>query len=133
MEVPGNDGSISFLHTKCSPNSDYTVHISVYRHPTNTNHYLGWNSNHPISATKTVINTLVYSAKNVCSTSEILFKEMDHLHGVLLKNNYPDWVIKEFEKKQITPIINSDIGLEKNIFISVLYIPGLSGEFRRIF
>ena len=30
METPGSDGSISFLGTKCSPNSDHPIHTSVY-------------------------------------------------------------------------------------------------------
>ena len=60
---------------------------------------------------------------------------MDYLHRVLLKNNDPDWMIKESGKKPVTPIINPDTGLEvkKNIFTSVHYIPGSSEEFRRIF
>ena len=43
-----NDSIIQFLDIKCSPNSDHTMHASVYRKPTHTNHYLDWNSNHPL-------------------------------------------------------------------------------------
>ena len=44
-------------------------------------------------------------------------------------------MIKESENKLATPIINPDIGLEVkiNVFISILYVPSLSEEFRRIF
>ena len=43
-------------------------------------------------------------------------------------------MIKESEKKPVSPIVNPDTGLEvkKNIFISVSYVPRLSEEFRRI-
>ena len=60
---------------------------------------------------------------------------MDFLHRVLLENNYPDWVIKEHNKKPSTPIIYPHTGLEvkKKVFISVPYVPGLSKEFRRTF
>ena len=60
---------------------------------------------------------------------------MNDLHQVLLENNYPDWIIKEPEKKPPTPIRNLETGLElkKNILMYVLYVPGLSKEFRRIF
>ena len=60
---------------------------------------------------------------------------MDHLHRVLSKNNYPDWIIKETRKKQATPIINPDTGLEveKNVFFSILYVSSLSEEFIKIF
>ena len=63
MEAPGNDVSISFLDTKCSPNSDYAIHISVYRKPAHTSLFLDENSNHPMSAKKTVIHALIYRAK----------------------------------------------------------------------
>ena len=134
MEIPENDSSISFLDTKCSPNSDHTIHTSVYRKPTHTDCYLDWNSKHPISAKKAVIHEVVYRAKNVCSTPEILAKEMDYLHEIL-KNNIPNLMIKESENKPTTPIINPDTGLKgkQNVIISVPYVPGLSEEFRRMF
>ena len=71
---------------------------------------------------KAVIHALISRAKNECSILEILAKEMDYLHRALLQNNYPDWIIKESEKKPATPMTNPDIGLEvkKNFFISVL-------------
>ena len=82
-----------------------------------------------------VILILVYSANNASSTTEILAIEMKYLHRVFLKNNYPDWMIKESEKKLATPIVNPDNGVEvkKNIFIPVPCVPGLSEEFERIF
>ena len=49
---------------------------------------------HPISAKKAVIHSLIYRAK-ISFTPKILAKEMDYLHRVLLKSNYPDWIIKE--------------------------------------
>ena len=60
---------------------------------------------------------------------------MDYLYRGLLKNNYPDGMIRESEKKPATPILNTDTGLEvkKNIFISIPYVPGLNEEFWRIF
>ena len=59
---------------------------------------------------------------------------MDYLHRVL-KNSYPDWMIKENEKKQAIPIIIPDTGLEvnKNVFITLPCFCGLSEEFRRTF
>ena len=55
---PHINGSISFLNTKCSPNSDHTMHTTIYRKPTHPNHYQDWNSNHQISARKVVIHAL---------------------------------------------------------------------------
>ena len=60
---------------------------------------------------------------------------MYYLHQVLLRSSYPDWIIKEQEKKPPTSIINLETGLEvkKNILISVPYVHCLIKEFRRIF
>ena len=43
-------------------------------------------------------------------------------------------MIKESEMKPATPIINPGTGLEvkKNVFLYVVYVPGLSEEFERI-
>ena len=92
MEAPGNDGVISFLDIKCSPNLDHTIHTSVYRKLSHTFCYPDWNSNHPISAKKAAVtHALIYRTKNVCSTAEVL-------------NNYPHCMIKESKKKPATPI-----------------------------
>ena len=57
---------------------------------------------------------------------------MDYLHRVL-KNNYPDWIIKDLEKKLTSPTVNLDIGLDmNNIFISVPYVTHVSEECRQI-
>ena len=65
------------------------------------------------------------------SNPEIPVKEMNYLHQVLLKNDYPNCIISEPKRKSPTPFINPETGLEvqKNILISVSYVPGLSEEF----
>ena len=59
---------------------------------------------------------------------------MDYLHTDILKRNSPDWMTEETEKKPGIPIMNPDIALKvnKNAFISVPYVPGLSEDFRTI-
>ena len=135
MEAPGNGGSISLLNTKCSPNSAHTIHTCVYRKPIHTDCCLDWNSNHPVSTKTAIIHALMYRANNVCCSAEVLAKEINYLHRVLLKSNYPDWMIKETEEKPATPIINPDTGLKvkKNVFISVPYASSLSEAFRKTF
>ena len=51
--------------------------------------YLDFNSNHPKSAKHAVVRALTDRAKNVCSSPELLAKEMNHLGKVLKYNNYP--------------------------------------------
>ena len=113
MESPGNNGSIPFLDISLFP-----MKITWYRHqytgnkPTNTYWFLDWDSDHSIFAKKSVVYVLMYRAKNVCSTSKLLTKEMDYLHYVPLKYNHPEWMTKEPEKKPSTPIINPETDLE---------------------
>ena len=77
MECSDNKGSIPFLDTKCTPNPNHTIHTTVYNKPTHTERYLDWNSNPPISAKRSVIQALTHRDKMVCSTPELLAKEMD--------------------------------------------------------
>ena len=73
---------LSFLYTltKATHNS---IESTVYRRPTHTDRHWVYSSNHPISAKVSVIHTLIHRAKQVCSTTEFLANEMDHLHKVL--------------------------------------------------
>ena len=57
--------------------------------------YLDFNSNQPVSAKCPVVRALTDRAKNVCSSLELLAKEMDHLGEVLRYNNYPKWMKKQ--------------------------------------
>ena len=67
MECPDNEVSIPFLDTKYTSNHSHTIHTTVYRKPTHTDRYLDWNSNHPISVKRSVIQALTHRAKMVCS------------------------------------------------------------------
>ena len=91
MENPDKEGSIPFLDTKCTPYPNQSIQTSVYRKPTHTDRYLDWNSNHPISAKQSVVQALMHRTKMVCSTPQLLAKEMDYLIKVLCLNSYPDW------------------------------------------
>ena len=76
-------------------NFNNTILTTVDRKPAHTDIYLDWNSNHPRSAKRSVIQALTHRAKMVCSTAELLAKEMDYLHRVLCRNKYPDWFLKK--------------------------------------
>ena len=82
IELPGTDG-LPFLDTLTKP-TPISIEPTVYRKPTPMDRYLDYNSKCPISAKLSVIHTLTHRAKQVCSTPELLAKEMDHLH-----NHYP--------------------------------------------
>ena len=93
------DWSIPFLDTIVKPEEYGSLSITVYRKPTHTDQYLQWDSHHHLSAKFSVINTLSYRAKTVCSRPELLQQEMDHLRKALTKCKYPKWTLDKVEKR----------------------------------
>ena len=130
MECPDNEGSIPFLDSKCTPNSNHTIHTTVYKN--HTYRYLGWNSNHPISAKRSVIQALTKRAKMVCSTPELLAKVLDYLNKVLHRNSYTDWFLNKPNNRPYMDHIPTQ-ETTKEAFVSVPYIQELNEEFRRTF
>ena len=59
-----------------------------------------YNSNHPISVKLSVICILTHRAEKVCSTPELLAKEMDYLHKVLQVNHYPAQSFQQAKPQQ---------------------------------
>ena len=115
--------------TKPTPNS---IQSTVYRKPSHTDRYLDYNCNHPISAKLSVIHTLIHRAKQVCSTSESLAKEMDHLHRVLQDNYYPTQFFQQSkpqEKANKRPNPSTVKFIEGARFV-IPYIKGLSEQYR---
>ena len=60
-----DDGSIPFLDTIITPETDGTFTIGVYRKPTHTDFYLPWDSNHILAAKYSVINTLTHRTHTI--------------------------------------------------------------------
>ena len=61
--------------------------------------YLQWDSHHSLSSKYSVIGTLTHRAKVVCTNSELLQGELNHLRRALGKCNYPTWAIKRVQQK----------------------------------
>ena len=99
VEDNKEDGSIPFLDTIVKPEADGTLSITVYRKPTHTDQYLQWDSHHHLSAKCSVIHTLSHGATTVCSKSELLKQEKDHLRKALTKCKYPKWAFDKVEKR----------------------------------
>ena len=133
MKSPHSEGSIPFLDTKCSPNSNNAIQTTVYKKTySHIDRYVDWNSNHPTSAKRSVTQTLTQRGKMVCSTTALVAEEVSYPHVVLHRNNYPDCFLKKTNiRSQVDPPTTQDT--TKEAFISVSYLPGLSKEFRRIF
>ena len=98
-----------------------------------TDRYLDYNTNHPISAKLSVINTFIHKAKQVCSTPELLAKEMGHLHKVLQDNHYTAQFSQQGKPQQKTnKKPNPSIGkFIEGARVVIPYIKGLSEQYRQ--
>ena len=79
-----------FVDTMVISQSDGSLTATVFTKPTHTDHYLQRDSHHAISAKYSVISTLFQRAKAVCSNSQHLHKEHEHLQKVLTDANIQD-------------------------------------------
>ena len=100
IEESKDDGSIPFLDTIITPETDGTFTIGVYRKPTHIDLYLPCDSNHNLSAKYSVINTLTHRAYTICSTPQLLESELQHLEEVLGQCKYPKQAIKKIFQQQ---------------------------------
>ena len=66
----------------------------MYRKPTHTGLYLLWDSNQSCRYQLGLIKTLVIRIYRICSTKEIINKELDLLRQTLTNNGYPSHIIR---------------------------------------
>ena len=99
VEDNKEDGSIPFLDTIVKPEVDGGLSITVYRKPTHTDQYLQWDSHHNLSAKFSVINTLSYRVKTVCSNPKLLKQEKEHLRKALTQCKYPKLALDKVEER----------------------------------
>ena len=130
IELQGTDG-LPFLNTLTTPTPNSTE-FTVYRKTTHTDRYLDYNPNHPISAKLSVLHIFIHRAKQVCSTPEILAKEMDHIHKVLQDNHYPaqffqQGIPQQKTNKKPTPSTGK---FTEGATVVIPYIKGLSEQYR---
>ena len=88
-EETRSDGSMSFLDILIIPKEDGSLTTSVYRKPTHTDLYLHWDSHHTIPSKYSVVGTLYNKAKTICSSTQLLQKEEQHLFQALQRCKYP--------------------------------------------
>ena len=99
--VEGNqeNGAIPFLDTLVTPLAENSLSFQVYCKPTHTDQYLQWDSHHSLSSKYSIIGTLTHRVKVVCTSSDNLQGELQHLRRALSKCNYPSWAIKKVQNK----------------------------------
>ena len=61
--------------------------------------YLQWDSQHPISSKYSVVGTLHHRARTVCSNTNLLQQEEEHLQKALIICKYPNWALNRIKMK----------------------------------
>ena len=99
VEDSKEDGFIPFLDTIVKPEVNGSLSITVYRKSTHTDQYLQWDNHHNLSTKFSVINTFSHRAKTVCSNTELVKQEKEHLRKALTQCKYPKWALAKVEKR----------------------------------
>ena len=99
LEGNRENGAFPFLDILVKPKADNLLSITVYQRPTHTDWYLQGDSHCNLSAKYSVIGTLTHGAKTVCTTTEHLYEELQHLREALVRCRYWRWPINKIQNK----------------------------------
>ena len=133
-ETTKSDGSLPFLDTLVTPQSDGSQATTVYRKSTHTNQYLQWDSHYAITNRYSIISSLLHRAKHICSNQQLLEEEQSHIQRALSVYKYPDWAINRTKLKMSSPKTNKNNNSRTIIrsHITVSYSEGLSESVKNI-
>ena len=121
--------SINFLDVKISRENDNSISTSTYRKPTFTGVMLNWNSLTSIKYKKGLISCLLDRSFKICSTNEQKIVEMEELRNLLIKNNYPSYIIdKQFEKFEKYKQLNVENPANPDEKIKYLSLPFINDK-----
>ena len=84
-----SDNKLAFLDCLVKIKDKHKLNTIVYRKPTHTDHYLQFDSHHPLIHKLGVIRTLYHRAETIISDQDDVAPEKDHVKGALHKCGYP--------------------------------------------
>lgn len=122
VEVQTNN-KLNFLDVTIERENDYLI-TYVYHKPTDTGLYLKWVSNQPKKYKINLIKCLCNRAMKICSSDNLLKKELEYYKKTFINNGYPLNVVKKairkFElKKNINNNTQSHNSNAQSIYISM--------------
>ena len=123
MEIE-KDNTIPFLDTSVSRDSNGLLTTTVYRKPTHTNQYLAYDSRHPQSVKRGIVECLYDRAKHLTSKPSAISEIKKHLSSVLVSNGYPSSFVRKLTKTA-RPTANKEPTSE---FKSTAVLPYIKGE-----
>ena len=100
--------------------------------------YLQWDSNHTVLSKYSVVGSLHYRAKTICSSPELLQQEEKHLKQTLTRCKYPAWAMNKVKMKTKATAKNNSRGTKNsgnNIqkpHMVIPYYKGISESIKKI-
>ncbi|XP_046567311.1 uncharacterized protein LOC124275715 [Haliotis rubra] len=127
-----SDNKLPFLDVLVKK-EDNKLSTTVYRKPTHTDQYRHFTSNHALEVKKGIISTLTRRAKNICSTTEALETELNHLRHVFVPyNQYPQKLVNNVITITLKPRDKPPRRQSAPFVISIPYVPAVSHQIRRL-
>ena len=126
------DGKLPFLDLLLSHESDGSITTAVYRKSTHTGRYLDFESHHPLSHKKSVVNTLLSRARSHSSSTSTATFELNHVIGALKSNGYPKaFLCKQLANNNREQLCPQEPSKWKSTAV-LPYVRGLSESIRRV-
>ena len=129
---------MAFLDCLVKISDKRKLNTIVYRKPTHTDHYLQFDSHHPLIHKLGVIRALYHRAGTIISDQDDVAPEKDHIKGALYKCDYPNWAFEQAKRTKAdkTP---KDLGgtnpseTTKKTLIKIPYCAGVSERVKKIY
>ncbi len=128
------DNKLPFLDCLICINEDRTISTEVYRKPTHTDHYLQFDSHHPLVHKLSVIRTLFHRADTVVSNPAKISQEKEYVKSALRDCQYPDWAFIKAQKQsdKQTPSNAENRSTNKaKASVGIPYVQGLSERIKK--
>ncbi|CAL8129102.1 unnamed protein product [Orchesella dallaii] len=101
------NNQLPFLDSLIYRTENNKIGHRTYRKPSHTEVYLNYFSNHHYSHKISVIHALYIRAFRVCDEFS-LEEELTHVTSILMKNNYPAWLLKKEKSKLYTTFVRNN-------------------------
>ena len=111
------EGSLPFLDTRVTRNSDGSLTTTVFRKKTHSDRYLDFDSHHPLAHKVAVARTLITQADWICVSVLDRDVEKRRITGALSSNCYPTALVKKNWHQRPTPLPPLELDTPKAVVV----------------
>ncbi|CAF1492766.1 unnamed protein product [Adineta steineri] len=92
---------LPFLDVLVQRKPDEGFHTRIYRKPTFTGHITKWDSFVPKNYKYSALSTMVYRAIKICSSYDLLHRELNSIRSIARRNGYPSSLLNSIIRRQL--------------------------------